>query len=76
VEAGRVTRDDERELAGLVGLAWERRDDPEALRAAVATITDWWDRRSVRAYERRLRSRAAVLQILRETDPARSREAA
>jgi hypothetical protein len=71
-----VTRDDQIELAALCGYAWEHRGDPEALRAAVATIEDWHDRRSVRAYERRLRSHAAVLQVLRETDPARPRKAA
>jgi hypothetical protein len=65
-----VTGDEQIELAGLVGLAWERRANPEALRAAVAEITDWWDRRSVRAYERQLGSRAAALQVLRETTPA------
>jgi hypothetical protein len=68
-----VTRDEQIELAGLVGLAWERRENPQALRAAVAEITDWWDRRSVRAYERQLRSRAAVLQVLRETAQASRR---
>jgi hypothetical protein len=71
-----VTRDEERELAGLVGLAWERRGGPDS-GEAIAAITDWWDRRSVRAYERQLRSRAAVLQVLRETAPAsRPRERA
>jgi hypothetical protein len=76
MEPRSVTPDDELELAALCGLAWERRADPQALRAAVAAIEDWWDRRSVRAYESRLRSRAAALQVLRESDPARSRRAA
>jgi hypothetical protein len=67
--AGRVSPDEELELAALCGYAWERRHYPEALRAAVDAITDWWDRRSIRAYERRQRSRAALVQLLRETRP-------
>jgi hypothetical protein len=63
-----VTPDEQIELAALVGVAWERRGTPE-LRPAVEAIVDWHDRRQIRAYERRLRSRAAVLQILRETRP-------
>jgi hypothetical protein len=56
------------ELAALVGLAWERRATPDARRSLDAII-DWHDRRQIRAHERRLRSRAAVLQVLRETRP-------
>jgi hypothetical protein len=70
-----VTRDDQLELAALVGLAWEQREDPEALRAAVAKVEDWHDRRSIRAWERRQRSTAAVFQVLRETDPDPERRA-
>lgn len=64
-----MTRDEELELAGLSGMAWELRDDPEALRAAADKIVDWWDARSVRCYRRRLRSRAVVLELLRDTTP-------
>jgi hypothetical protein len=64
-----VTRDDELTLAYLVGRAWERRAEPD-FRERVAAIIDWFDRRDVRAFERRQRSRAAVLQCLRETAPA------
>jgi hypothetical protein len=64
-----VTRDEQLELAALVGLAWERRGGPE-FREHVERIVDWWDRRHVRAYQRRQRSRAALIQLLRETDPS------
>jgi len=63
-----VTRDEHIELAALVGLAWEHRGEPD-FREHVAAIIDWRDRASIRALERRLRSRAAVLQVLRETNP-------
>jgi hypothetical protein len=69
-----VTPDETLELAGLCGHAWERRHGPD-FREHVERIVDWWDRRYVRAYERRQRSTAAVLQVLRETDPARERAA-
>jgi hypothetical protein len=71
-----VTRDDELELRALVGYAWERRHDPGALREACAPIEDWHDRRHMRAFERRVRSTAVVLQVLRETNPERRRLAA
>jgi hypothetical protein len=64
---------EELELAALCGIAWERRDDPEQLRAAIEAIVDWHDRRFVRAWERRQRELAALVLLLRETDPARSR---
>ena len=64
------------ELRGLVGLAWERRGDSAELRAAVARIMDWHDRRHVRAYERHQQSTAAVLHVLRQTDPTRTRRSA
>jgi len=63
-----VTHDEQIELAALVGLAWERRHEPD-FREYVEKIADWHDRREIRRYERRLRSRAAVLQVLRETRP-------
>jgi len=71
-EAGRVTlhHDDELELRYLVGIAWGRRHEADALREGCEAIVDWFDRRQVRAYERRLRSRAAVLQVLRDTGRA------
>jgi hypothetical protein len=61
-----VTRDDELELAALAGIAWEHRGEPD-FREHVERIVDWHDRRHVRAYERRQRSTAAVLQVLKET---------
>jgi hypothetical protein len=67
-----VTPDEELELRALVCLAWDRRGQPD-VREAVDAIVDWLDRRHVRAYERRQRSTAAVMQVLRETDRARSR---
>jgi hypothetical protein len=72
-----MTRDDELELRALVGYAWERRGQ-DGFREAVDAIADWHDRRYIRAYERRQRSRAALILLLRETDPtkARSRRAA
>jgi hypothetical protein len=64
--------DEELELAALCGIAHERRDGPDA-RAAVEAIVDWHDRRHVRAWGRKQRQTALVLQVLRETNPARSR---
>lgn len=63
-----LNHDEELELRALVGLAWEHRGEPD-FREHIDAITDWHDRRHVRAYERRRRSRAAVLQVLRETNP-------
>jgi hypothetical protein len=70
--AGSVTEEEQLELAALVGLAWEYRGGP-GFREAVSEIVDWGDRRAVRAYERRQRSLAALVQVLRETDPASKR---
>ena len=56
------------ELAALCGIAWERRGESD-FRDCIETITDWHDRRRIRALERRQRSRAAVLQLLQETNP-------
>jgi hypothetical protein len=64
--------EDELELRALVGIAWERRGSPD-FRAAIDAVVDWHDRRFVRAWERKQRSTAAVLQVLRATDPARGR---
>lgn len=69
-----MTPDEELELCALVGYAWERRGAPD-FRDRVARIADWHDRRQIRAYERQLRSRAAVLQLLRETNPDKREEA-
>jgi hypothetical protein len=63
-----LSPDDELELRAFCGLAWECRDEPD-FREHIEAIVDWHDRRHVRAYERRERSRAAVLQVLRETQP-------
>jgi hypothetical protein len=62
--------DEELELRGLVGLAWGRRGAPD-FRAALDAIEDWHDRRFVRRCERKQRQLAALLQVLRETDPSR-----
>jgi hypothetical protein len=70
-----MTADEELELRALVGYAWERRGKP-GFREAVEAIVDWHDRQHIRAYERRQRSTAVVLQVLRETDPAKSRRQA
>jgi hypothetical protein len=63
-----VVTDEELTLAYLVGRAWEQRAEPDFLER-VAAIVDWHDRRHVRSFERRQRSRASVLQCLRETVP-------
>jgi hypothetical protein len=63
-----VTGDEELKLRALIGRAWERRGEPD-YREHIAAIVDWHDRRQMRAYERRQRSTAAVLQVLRETAP-------
>jgi hypothetical protein len=60
--------DEDLELRALVGYAWERRGQPD-FRDRVDDIIDWHDRRHIRAYERQQRSRAALIQLLRETDP-------
>jgi hypothetical protein len=65
---GSVTNDEELELRALVGYAWDRRGDPD-FHEQIETIADWHDRRHIRALERRQRSTAAVLQVLRETAP-------
>jgi hypothetical protein len=59
------------ELRALVGLAWERRGGPD-YRAALEAIEDWHDRRHIRAFERRQRSTAAVLQVLRDIPDRRN----
>ena len=63
-----LTQDEELELAALCGIAWERRSKPD-FRERVDDVLYWHDRRHVRALERRQRSHAAVLQVLRETNP-------
>jgi hypothetical protein len=57
------------ELRALVGLAWEARPWP-GNRAQVEAIEAWHDRRHVRAWERRQRQHAYLVQVLRETSPA------
>jgi hypothetical protein len=64
---------DQLELAALCGYAHERRGTPE-FRAAIDAIVEFHDRRHIRAFERRQRQTAFVLQVLRETDPARGRD--
>lgn len=62
-----MTRDEELELRALVGVAFDARGDDDAIRGACAEIEDWQQRRFEREFERRRRSRAAVLNVLRET---------
>jgi hypothetical protein len=68
-----VTSDEELELRALVGIAWERRGQSD-YRAALEAIVDWHDRRHIRRFERKQRQLAALVLLLRETDPARSRQ--
>jgi hypothetical protein len=63
-----LTNDEGLELRALCGIAWERRGEPD-FRDQVDAIIDWHDRRHIRAFERRRRSHAAALQVLRETNP-------
>jgi hypothetical protein len=63
-----VTRDEQLELAAFVGIAWERQGEPD-FPEHIARVVDWHDRGRIRAHERRQRSTAAVLQVLRETRP-------
>lgn len=65
---GALTRDDEIELAALVGLAWERQGMP-GYRGSLDRIVNWFDRRYVREAARRERSRLAMLQVLQDTQP-------
>jgi hypothetical protein len=67
-----VTPEEDRELAALVAQAFELRGTPY-LRDAVEAIVDWHDRRQLRRYEREQRARAALIQLLRETDAKRTR---
>ena len=61
---------EERELAGLVGLAWERRAEDD-FGECVAAIIDWFDRRHVRALESRRRQLDYLKQLMRETPAER-----
>jgi hypothetical protein len=70
-----VTPDEELELRASVGYAAERHGTPQ-FRPAIAPISEWHDRRYIRAYERREPATAGVLQVMRATNPARRREAA
>ena len=60
---------EELELAALVAQAFELRETPYSHDAAAA-IEAWWERRHIRAFERRQRSHAALIQLLRETAPS------
>ena len=64
---------DELELAALCGLAWERRGQTD-FREYIEAIVDWYDRRHIRAHERKQRELAALALLLR--DPDRERRAA
>jgi hypothetical protein len=61
-----MSADEQLELAALVGLAWERRGQSD-YRERLEAIVDWHDRRQVRAYERRQRQLAYLVQLVRET---------
>jgi len=61
---------EDQELAALAGIAWERRGQPD-FRASIDAIETWFDRRHIRRFERKQRELAALVQLLRETDPAR-----
>lgn len=63
---------EERELAALVGQAFELKGSPYLLDACAA-IAEWHDRRHIRRFERRQRERAVLVQLLHETDPSRRR---
>jgi hypothetical protein len=67
-----MSRDEELELRALVGIAWEQRGEP-GYRPALEAIVDWHDRRHIRRFQRKQRQLAALVLLLRETDPARSR---
>jgi hypothetical protein len=66
-----TVRTEERELAALAGIAWERRHGPD-FQDAVDAIVDWHDRRHIRRWERERLQLDYLVQVLRETDPARS----
>jgi hypothetical protein len=66
-----VTPDEELELRALVGIAWERRGQPD-YRAALEAIVDWHDRQHIRRFERKQRNLALVL-LLRESEAVRLR---
>lgn len=61
--------EEDRQLAGLVGLAWEARGWPD-FRQKSEAIVEWHDRRHIRAYEWKQRHTAQVLEVLRETVPS------
>jgi hypothetical protein len=67
-----VTPDEELELRALVGIAWERRGQPD-YRAALEAIVDWHDRRHIRRFERKQRNLAALVLLLRESEAVRLR---
>jgi hypothetical protein len=67
-----VTHDEELELRALVGIAWERRGQPD-YRAALEAIVDWHDRRHIRRLERKQRNLAALVLLLRESEAVRLR---
>jgi hypothetical protein len=60
--------DEELELAGLVGIAWEHRGEPD-FREHIDAIVDWHDRRHIRRWQRRQRQLDYLVQVLRETNP-------
>jgi len=63
---GELTPDDELELRALVADAYNVRFTP-LMQTACEAIVEWWDLRYKREQERRQRSTAAVLKVLRET---------
>ena len=67
-----MTPDEELELRALVGIAWERRGQPD-YRAAIDAIVDWHDRRHIRRFERKQRNLTALVLLLRESEAVRLR---
>jgi hypothetical protein len=63
-----LNRDEELELQGLAGQAFELKDSPY-LRDACEAILDWHDRRHVRRLEREQERAAALVRLLRATCP-------
>jgi hypothetical protein len=66
---------EERELAALAGIAWERRGEAD-FRQVCDAIVDWFHRRHIRRFQRERRQLDYLVQVLRETDPARNRRSA
>jgi hypothetical protein len=69
-----MNHEDEIELRALVITAMDLRGGPY-FRDACEAIVDWHERRHLRALERRHARDAALVRLMRETDPYRNRAA-